>query len=102
MTFVGKVALVTGAGGGIGLASAKAFAEAGAAVVIVDRDSKLAANAEANLRAAGHNATALTCDVADAGQVAKMMAHVVTTYVSLRRRPPGGEQPVSLSSDLTV
>jgi NAD(P)-dependent dehydrogenase (short-subunit alcohol dehydrogenase family) len=80
MTFGGKVALVTGAGGGIGLASAKAFAEAGAAVVIVDRDEKLAASAEEELRAVGHNITAVTCDVANASQVADMMAHVVSTY----------------------
>ncbi len=78
--FDGKVALVTGAGGGIGLASVKAFAEAGAAVVIVDRDAKMAASVEADLRAAGHNATAVTCDVADAGQVADMMTHVIATY----------------------
>jgi NAD(P)-dependent dehydrogenase (short-subunit alcohol dehydrogenase family) len=32
--FEGKVALVTGAGGGIGLATASAFAEAGASVII--------------------------------------------------------------------
>ncbi len=32
--FEGKVALVTGAGGGIGLATARAFAEAGASVIV--------------------------------------------------------------------
>jgi NAD(P)-dependent dehydrogenase (short-subunit alcohol dehydrogenase family) len=39
--FEGKVALVTGAGGGIGLASAKAFAEAGASVIVADCDEEL-------------------------------------------------------------
>jgi NAD(P)-dependent dehydrogenase (short-subunit alcohol dehydrogenase family) len=80
MTFAGKIALVTGAGAGIGLASAKAFAEAGAAVVIVDLDEKLAVSAEKELHAAGHTVTAVTCDVADADQVAEMMARVVSIY----------------------
>jgi NAD(P)-dependent dehydrogenase (short-subunit alcohol dehydrogenase family) len=48
--------------------------------VIVDRDEKLAASAEGELRAVGHNVTAETCDVANAGQVADMMARVVSTY----------------------
>jgi NADPH-dependent 2,4-dienoyl-CoA reductase/sulfur reductase-like enzyme len=39
-TFDGKVALVTGAGGGIGLATAEAFAKAGASVVLADRDEE--------------------------------------------------------------
>ena len=34
--FTGKVALVTGSGGGIGLATAKAFAECGADVALLD------------------------------------------------------------------
>ena len=38
--FDGKVALVTGAGGGMGLATAEAFAKAGASVVLADRDEE--------------------------------------------------------------
>jgi NAD(P)-dependent dehydrogenase (short-subunit alcohol dehydrogenase family) len=38
--FEGKVALVTGAAGGIGLATAKAFALAGASVVVADHNEK--------------------------------------------------------------
>jgi NAD(P)-dependent dehydrogenase (short-subunit alcohol dehydrogenase family) len=40
-SFEGKVALVTGAGGGIGLATASAFAEAGASVIVADSNEPL-------------------------------------------------------------
>ena len=47
-----KIAIVTGASGGLGLASAKAFAEQGAKVVISDvTDEKGEAAAAAQLRA---------------------------------------------------
>ena len=48
--FEGKVALVTGAAGGIGLATAKAFALAGASVVVADHNEKLVNEAAEKLR----------------------------------------------------
>lgn len=47
----GKVALVTGAGGGIGFAAA--FAEAGASVVLADRDEQLISENTERIRDGG-------------------------------------------------
>ena len=52
-TFEGKVALVTGAGGGIGLATASAFAQAGASVILADNNGTLLNEAAEGLRSAG-------------------------------------------------
>src|ERR1700752_2207957 len=76
----GKVAPVTGAGGGIGLATAEAFAKAGASVVLADRDEERIGKAAEGLRAAGHNAIGVTCDVTDAAQVEAMIERAVGTY----------------------
>ncbi len=78
--FEGKVALVTGAAGGIGLAAAKAFAQAGASIVMVDNDATLLEAAADDLASAGHKILAITCDVSDRGQVKAMMERTVTTY----------------------
>src|SRR6516164_7050603 len=64
-SFKGKVALVTGAAGGIGLATAKAFADAGASVA---------------MRSAGHEVLALGCDVTNRDQVNAMIERAVKTY----------------------
>ena len=60
MAFDGKVALVTGAGGGIGLATAEAFAKAGASVILADRDEERTGKAAEGLREAGHNAISIS------------------------------------------
>jgi NAD(P)-dependent dehydrogenase (short-subunit alcohol dehydrogenase family) len=59
----GSVALVTGGSRGLGLEMATALGEAGAAVVITARREQWLKPAEAELRAKGIHALAVTCDV---------------------------------------
>jgi len=63
--FTGQVALVTGASSGMGAATAKAFAEAGAAVVLVDRDEAKLQAVTGALTATGAKAIAVVGDVSD-------------------------------------
>jgi NAD(P)-dependent dehydrogenase (short-subunit alcohol dehydrogenase family) len=80
LDFSGKVALVTGAAAGMGLATARAFAEAGAAVVLADyKEEAVAAEAE-KLRAAGHQALAVRCDVSNDDEVAAMVSRAVAEF----------------------
>lgn len=78
--FKGQVALVTGASSGMGLATAGAFAEAGATVVLADLKEDAVQSAAQNLVAAGHRATAVTCDVSDDSQVESMVARIVAEF----------------------
>ena len=78
--FEGKVALVTGAGSGIGLATARAFAEAGAAVVLADKDEEPVNAAADKLTAAGRNAIAVRCDVTDDAEVASIVEQTASRF----------------------
>jgi NAD(P)-dependent dehydrogenase (short-subunit alcohol dehydrogenase family) len=78
--FLGKVALVTGAGQGIGLATARAFAEAGASVVLADVNEAAARSASETLLGAGHKALAVRCDVADEAQVQTLIQQTLSTF----------------------
>ncbi len=72
----GRVAVVTGAGGGLGEGICLALAAAGAAVACVDlAEEKAGARAE-QLRAAGAGAIAVVCDIADRGSVEAMATAV--------------------------
>lgn len=68
-SLAGKTAAITGAASGIGLAIARAFARQGARVHILDRSEKDATAAAEEIGAAGGQAQAHVCDVADAESV---------------------------------
>ena len=73
----GKVAVVTGAGGGIGRAIACAYGEAGAAVACVDLDDAQARATATLLGDAGARALAVACDVADEGATRAAVERIV-------------------------
>jgi glucose 1-dehydrogenase len=66
----GKVAVVTGAAGGMGRAIAAGFAEAGAAVALLDRDAAGCQSLAAELAGTGARTVALGCDATDEGSIA--------------------------------
>ena len=59
----GKVALITGAAGGIGLATAERFVQEGASVVLGDSQVDLLERESARLAAAGFRVRAVALDV---------------------------------------
>jgi NAD(P)-dependent dehydrogenase (short-subunit alcohol dehydrogenase family) len=75
-----KTALVTGGGQGIGLACAEALAEAGARVVIADRDGGIAQAGCESLKAKGLSAETVMMDVTDSGQVGEVADQLAARY----------------------
>jgi NAD(P)-dependent dehydrogenase (short-subunit alcohol dehydrogenase family) len=66
----GRVAVVTGGGGGIGRATAVSFAKAGARVAVLDRDEKGLETTRSELRTIGAEPVVAPCDTTDAASVA--------------------------------
>ena len=75
----GKVAVVTGAAGGIGLGIARVLANAGATVALADKDHAEAMRQAADIAAAGHDALAVAVDLADENSVVAACAQIVGT-----------------------
>jgi len=76
----GRIAIVTGGGRGFGKAFGHALAERGAHVVLADIDEAAGEAAAAEIRAAGGQASAAPCDVADEAQVGAMVADIAGRF----------------------
>ncbi len=79
-SLAGKVALITGGGRGIGKESASLMAEAGATVVLLDRDEDAVRGAAKEIAAAGGKSLALTADVAKPDQIKAAFAKALDAY----------------------
>jgi len=76
----GKVAIVTGGGGGVGRGISLAFAKEGAKVVVLDVNADAAQRVAAELVEAGGESLALTCDIRTSEAVNSAVAEVVDTF----------------------
>jgi NAD(P)-dependent dehydrogenase (short-subunit alcohol dehydrogenase family) len=76
----GKVAVVSGAAQGLGRAMATALAEAGADLVLVDRNAAGVSATAAYITGLGRRALGVPCDVADPPAIRALFAEVDRTF----------------------
>ena len=95
--FVGKVALVTGAGTGIGRASAIVFAREGAKVVVADVEVGTGEETVRLIQEAGGEAVFFAVDVARSDQVAALMEKALATFgrLDVAHNNAGVEGPIA-------
>jgi NAD(P)-dependent dehydrogenase (short-subunit alcohol dehydrogenase family) len=80
LDFTGKVALITGAGGGIGRAAALGFAASGAHVVAVDHNSGLGEETVGLVRQMGGEAMFVQADVTRSAEVVGYVEKTLDSY----------------------
>jgi len=83
----GKVAFITGGGGGIGKATAERFAQEGAKVAVVELNPELAQAAAESAcdygKDSGGDAIAIVCDVTDRDSVTSAVAKTVEQFAKI-------------------
>lgn len=78
--FEGKIAIVTGAGGGIGSAISKRLASEGAHVVVTDMNGDLASTTVAEIEAEGGKASAVVADISSGESCRELIAKVIDKH----------------------
>src|SRR5690606_40761622 len=79
----GRVALVTGASGGMGRATAEVFAAEGARVAVTDFDGAGAQAVADSLAGQGLDVRAWRMDVSDAAEIRRVVAEIATRFGGL-------------------
>ena len=75
-----KVAIITGAGGGMGRVAAQLFANEGAKVVVAEFGEAAGCETVAQVEASGGQATYVRTDVSDEASAKAMVDHAIATY----------------------
>jgi NAD(P)-dependent dehydrogenase (short-subunit alcohol dehydrogenase family) len=101
--FTGKVAFVTGAGGGIGRATALAFARAGAHVALADVSEPNLQETVHLIEERGGRALGIRCDVTRAEEVKGALDRTIEAFgrLDFAFNNAGIEQPLKPAADLT-
>lgn len=80
MSLSGRVAIITGAGGGLGRSHAMFLARQGARVVVNDLDQDAAVRVATEIRAAGGECLAIAASVSDEAGIAAMVRQVMAQW----------------------
>jgi NAD(P)-dependent dehydrogenase (short-subunit alcohol dehydrogenase family) len=99
----GKIAVITGGGGGIGRATALEMARQGAKIVVTDVNAEMGEETARGVRDRGGEATFLPCDLRDSGELAKMIDAAADCYGGLDvLHNNAGLQEANLTADSSV
>lgn len=102
--FEGRVALVTGAGGGIGRASAMRLAAEGAAVGVLDIDGERAEEVAAEIRSAGGDALALAVDLEVEAAIVEAVAQLTEAFggITILHNNAAALDPATFGQDVDL
>jgi NAD(P)-dependent dehydrogenase (short-subunit alcohol dehydrogenase family) len=102
-SYAGKVAFVTGAGGGIGRATALAFAREGASVVVSDISEQSVRDTARRIEELGGGALAIACDVTRTEDVKAALDETIETFgrLDVAFNNAGVENEVKPMADVT-